>query len=637
MAKLQHNLARLCWTVAIAVSVLFYAAFGREGYNFYGDALGYYTYLPATFIYHNHKSIERLPQDRGIRPFIHGYMAQIGGGQRTPKGYVLNQYTYGVALMELPFFAAAHLFELARGSLANGFSTSYRLAIDISSMVCGALGLLLTYRVLRRHFPPHIASITTALLLIGTNLFWFCLRQQGMAHVPLFFLFALLLELTAIVHERGRWYHFAALGCTAGLITIIRPVDGLCVLIPLLYVGSKPFFRTKIEFLHAHWRQISLACICFLLPVIPQMLYWNWLTGYNIYDSYGPAQTFDFRHPHLWRGIFGASNGWLVYTPLVLAALAGFFLRKTRTIPFFTGSLLLMLGYVWMVYAWYLPNYPNGLGSRPMVDVYPVLAFPLAGFIDGIWNARWIKWPAIAAIIACIFINIQYSIKETTSSLWSEDSKLSFNLNTFFRYKLRYDDLVLWDLGVPQPQRLQSTGKPYTIDFRDSALSAHVGSDSVGGKYYSIKEGEEYSPVVLTVPLTALSGGNAGWLRCSGRFRVSAPVLDIYKNHLLVVELHRGDSLLAWHGLRINNKVGLLEPQHKGDEPQLFSFRDTQWGTVSCFVPLPAYVKPGDYIKMFVWNIGKTPIDISGLSIAGAVAKYKGRRLIRLPFYTRSF
>lgn len=50
-------------------------------------------YLPATFIYHNHKSIERLPQDRGIRTFIHKYAAQMGSGQRTPKGYVLNQYT----------------------------------------------------------------------------------------------------------------------------------------------------------------------------------------------------------------------------------------------------------------------------------------------------------------------------------------------------------------------------------------------------------------------------------------------------------------------------------------------------------------------------------------------------------------
>ncbi len=619
MNRLQRKLARLSWAVAIGVAVLFYAFFGKEGYNFYGDALGYYTYLPATFIYHNHKSIERLPPDRGIRPFIHGYMAQIGSGQRTPKGYVLNQYTYGVALMELPFFAAAHLLELARKSEANGFSASYRLAIDISSMVYGALGLLLIYRVLRRHFRYYIASITTALLLIGTNLFWFCLRQQGMAHVPLFFLFALLLHLTAIIYEHGRWYHFAALGCTAGLITVIRPVDGFCVLIPLLYVGEKPFFRTKLDFMRAHWRQILLAGICFLLPVIPQLLYWKWLTGYSIYDSYGPGQTFDFRHSHIWQGLFGASNGWLIYTPLMVAALGGFFLKKPRGNPYFIGSLLLLVGYVWMVYAWYLPNYPNGLGSRPMVDMYPILALPLAAVIEGIGNARWIKWPAILAVIACVFINIQYSIKEATATIWSEDSKLSFNLHTFFRYKLTYNDLVLWDLGIPQPRSVRSVGNPSKADFRDSAISAHISVASTV-KYYSLKEGEEFGAATLTVPCALLNGSEkADWIRASGRFYVPQPVLDIYKNHLLVIELHRGDSLLAWHGLRINNKVGLLEPQHAGDEPQLFSFRHRQWGVVSCYVPLPENLQASDYVKMFVWNIGRTPIYISKLSITGAV------------------
>src|ERR1043166_1107778 len=144
--------SRICWLITIVVCILYYARFGSESYNFYGDALGYYMYLPSTFIYHNHKSIETLPKDRGIRPFIHSYAAQIGNGQRTPKGYVLNQYTYGVALMEAPFFFVAHGWEKVTGGLANGFSLSYRLAVDISTLVYAILGLWIVYKVLRRRY-----------------------------------------------------------------------------------------------------------------------------------------------------------------------------------------------------------------------------------------------------------------------------------------------------------------------------------------------------------------------------------------------------------------------------------------------------------------------------------------------------
>ncbi|MBK6328997.1 MAG: hypothetical protein IPF62_00245 [Bacteroidetes bacterium] len=91
---------------------MFYNFYGKKSYTFYGDALGYYLYLPSTFIYHNLQSIEQLPTDKQIDQSVIHYTQSIPNlNPKSPKGYYVNQYTYGVALMELPFFAIAHFYE----------------------------------------------------------------------------------------------------------------------------------------------------------------------------------------------------------------------------------------------------------------------------------------------------------------------------------------------------------------------------------------------------------------------------------------------------------------------------------------------------------------------------------------------
>ena len=543
MKSFRPSITRICWAITLVICIGYYLRIGKEAYNFYGDALGYYMYLPSTFIYHNHTSIEKLPEDRGIRPFIHSYAAQIGSGQRTPKGYVLNQYTYGIALMEAPFFFLAHGFEKLRGSQANGFSESYRWAIGLSTMVYGILGLGITYKVLRRRVPKEVASITVALLLLGTNLFWFVFHQQGMAHVPLFFLIACILYLTDLLYETGRWRYFIGLGFVAGLITIIRPIDGLCLLIPLLYHTGKPFVRTKFNFIIKHWLKILVAGLCFLIPVIPQLLYWKWLTGYIVYDSYGPNQGFDFLHPHVLSGLFGVSNGWLFYTPLMVFAILGLLFYR-RLQPFAMGIYLLLPLYVWCVYSWFLPTYINGLGSRPMVDIYAVLALPFAVFLHWVWTrGKGVRIAYSVLLIGFVAINLSYSLQQAMGIIVSQDSKYRFNLQTLFRFSLDRDDLIVWDTGVPQPDSKDlKVVDAYALSLADTAFADHLVADTITHRntVYLMREGEEYSPFSIKVPFDQLKDKSPAWIRCSGKFMTPLPEYDIYQNHLLITQIKRG-------------------------------------------------------------------------------------------------
>lgn len=84
---------------------------GNE-HTIWSDQEGYYLYLPAVFIYDGFKGI----------PFKNccGF---------TEEGNVANKYTYGVSLLELPFFLIIHGYATITGSENNGFGGPLHLCI----------------------------------------------------------------------------------------------------------------------------------------------------------------------------------------------------------------------------------------------------------------------------------------------------------------------------------------------------------------------------------------------------------------------------------------------------------------------------------------------------------------------------
>ena len=616
MYKRRIWLPRAVWAVTLVICAAYYGKFGREAYNLYGDALGYYIYLPATFIYHNNLDIEKLPADKGIRPFIINSVANIGIETPNPKGHRVVQYTYGVALMEAPFFFAAHAVTRAGNGLANGFSQPYRNALLFSTLMYGMLGLWLTYRLLRRRFSKPVSSITTALLLLGTNLFWFVLQQQGMAHVPLFFLFAVLAHLSILTHGRSRWWHFAALGLTAGIITIIRPVDALCLIIPLGYCAGRPFIKSKLHFMLRNWRGVLLAALCFLIPIVPQMLYWHRLTGHFIYDSYGPGQQLHLLHSRLAEGLWGPCNGWLLFTPLMILAVGGMLCYK-KLGRFALAAPLLLVLYAWCVYAWYLPNYPNGLGSRVMVDIYAILALPLAAALEWLWRKTPLVRIAGGAMVAVfVALNLSFSVQQVQGIIWSEESKWSFHFATLFRFHISYNDLVTWDIGVPQPDQsqLKIAAPADCASLADSAISGHILRDSSGVKVSRMPEGEEFGGEEVKIRWNAPAKNGARWMRCSGRFYTPEPPVDIWRCHVLVLSVVRAGETILWQGVRINNKIGLAKDTD-GSEPGIFRFREGRWGAVHFFAPVPPGMQNGDEVHLSVWNMGRKQIDLADMCI----------------------
>nr|WP_294905909.1 glycosyltransferase family 39 protein [uncultured Lacibacter sp.] len=605
MPRLLTNIVLL---ITVVCCSLFYFLHGRKSTVFYGDALGYYLYLPATFIYGNHGQYNQLPPDKEIGQGIFNYTADMNTLlPKSPKGFTVNQYTYGAAAFEFPFFITAHLFEKITGRKANGFSSTYENAIRLAGIFYLLVGLFFLFKSLQEFVNRNTAIITCCFLLIGTNLFWFSFYQSGMAHVVLFFLYAALLYFTIQVHKQQKLVSFIAIGLAVGFITVIRPSDILCLLLPVCYsVYNRSTLQQKIQLLQRNKANILIAAVYFVLPFVPQLIYWKQYAGSFFYDSY-VGQSFDFLHPKIIAGVFGFKNGWLAYTPLMILALCGLFLyKKFKTISL--SIFLILPVYMYVIYSWWSYNYINGFGSRPMIHLYPLLAIPFAVLLNAaVSKGKAATAGLLTAVVFCTFINIKQSVQQAKGEMWSEDSNAAFNLQTLFKRQLDYNDLVAADNGQHQPSStVLTTTKAQQLNFSDSvAKTDHI----------TITAEQEYSPAAVKLFATT-ADEKAKWIKASGYFNSPEQIYDWYRYHLLVVTVTRNGELLLWQSIKINNKIGIADSSCKEHDRINLRHADVnQWGHVYFYVPLQVQLQKGDEVTALVWNMARKSLLVKQLKL----------------------
>ncbi len=625
---MKISLARILAVFAVVISAWFFVDYGKDTYPFYGDAMGYYMYLPATFIYHNNDALDSLPADRHFDYTIRTYLTTIGKGPRTPKGYIISKYTYGVAALEMPFFLIAHGIEKVSGKEGSGYSGTYGMAIKLSSMFYALLGLILSYKILTTFFSKQLALTGTVLIFIGTNLFWFAIYQQGMAHVPLFFLYALLIYLTIILHQRPKLLLFGLLGCTAGLITVIRPTDIACLLIPLLYnVYSRESLREQLRFLRANFIGLLWMGLAFCVPIIPQLLYWKQYAGSFLYNSYG-SEGFNWTHPRILDGMFSFANGWLAYTPLMALALVGLLLAKQfRHLAL--AIIVLLPVYIYVVYSWYCYNYINGFGSRPMIHLYALLAIPLVALLQYVATSKFVVKVVLGCVIFfCVGLNLAYSMQMIHGILLSEESNATYNMNMLFKMRATYNDLVMFDLQQKQPDEKAITKlTDLACQNYEDSVSGYYVKDTTGKSrfVYHMTGDSDYHPKKIWIVYDQKKFAGAKWIRCSGDFM--CPQHYIYNKHIFTLLTLRRDSVTNWYGCKIDNKIGLCEGNVL---PYEFTFGHAdinKWGNVHFYVKMPNNLADGDRILLEIWNLARTDIyfDNICMSLYGNVIDSRGK------------
>lgn len=370
----------LCFGVFILIRVLSVQPDIRSVKVATSDALGYYMYLPGTFIYHDLKELKWYPKiDSIYRPTSSFYQA----GKFKNGNYVFK-YLSGTAIVYSPFFFAAHYLAPHFGYPQDGFSFPYQLAICIASLIYAFLALLVLRKVLLYYFDDKVTAITILLVALATNLPQYVSVDAGMTHSFLFALYSFQLLVTILWYREPKAHWAFVIGLLIGLAAITRPTDAVMLLIPLLWnEPDKSSSKAKWRLVGEHKLHILIAGLGLFIGVLPQLVYWKYVTGGWVYDV---GSKWVFLDP-FWRVLFGWTNGWLIYTPVVIFFFVGLFLMKGR--PFKRSVIVFFIINTWIIISWFDWRYGATYSCRALVQSYPLLALSFASAVAWFLQSRW--------------------------------------------------------------------------------------------------------------------------------------------------------------------------------------------------------------------------------------------------------
>ena len=401
---------------------------------FHWDVKSYYSYLPAYYIDHDIGMTKWEDQYPNFNKYWPEYV-------RDDK-FVIKT-TLGISIFYAPFFAVANCIAEPLGYEADGFSKPYALAILLSGALFAWLGLLVLQRFLLRYYHDKVVAATLAIIGLTSTLYWYATFEAPMSHSYSFFLFAAFLYLTYLWYEKATWWKAMLIGLVFGLIVLVRPTNGLVVLVFLLF-GIKNWkdIPARIKLYGKYWYHFFIVLAMIGLVMLPQLLYWKEITGQWIYYSYGNERFF-WDSPKIIEVLFGFRKGLFVYTPVLIISLIGMYILWKRQRGLFWPLVIFFILNVYVISSWWCWWYGGSYGMRSFVESYAFLAIPAAGFISWAGEKRKsIRIPLYIIVLLLSLHSIFHTIQYYTGVIHYEGMTKKAYFHNFWRVKMPED---YWD------------------------------------------------------------------------------------------------------------------------------------------------------------------------------------------------
>lgn len=377
--------------------------FGNKGN--YGlidwDNFGYYLYLPAVFIYDDlkvHDDTWVLEAQKKYNLSTNLYQAHYleGNGNR------VIQYTSGMAFLYSPAFFVGHTIAKITDYSADGFSKPYQIALLIQSFLIVFLGLFYLRKLSLTFFSEKLTCILLVIIALGTNYFQIASANISSPHVYLFTLYALILYYNTLWHKDPQLKYAFIIGIFSSIMILSRPNELLFLLVLLLWrSGQFSTIKSKINFLFKHKTQLGALLVPLLVFGLVQPLYWHYVTGEWMYDSYR-NEDFKLLNPYLSEYLFSYKKGWLLYTPIMVLGLLGFvpFIKKRPKIGLALGVFMLLN--IWVLSSWDCWWYADSFSQRSIVQSYPVFILPFGYLLSTVYE----KYRGLLYTTTLIFVGL---------------------------------------------------------------------------------------------------------------------------------------------------------------------------------------------------------------------------------------
>jgi hypothetical protein len=243
--------------------------------------------------------------------------------RETATGRRINFATIGCALLWAPFYAAGDAVALATGAPRDGYSRPYVAAVAYASAVYGWLALVFAL-CLAREVVGRGTGATLAVWL-GTPLFFYMYVAPPMSHACSAFAVALFVWTWWRVRRAWTIPGAIVLGLSGGLTAMVREQDLFFVAGPALdlaWTWLRDARGGDAGRVRRSLRAAAVGVLTLAVTVLPQVLAYVALNGYP-----GPSRLvrrkMNWAGPHVLDVLFSPHHGWLVWTPLVVLALAG--------------------------------------------------------------------------------------------------------------------------------------------------------------------------------------------------------------------------------------------------------------------------------------------------------------------------
>jgi hypothetical protein len=185
------------------------------------------------------------------------------------------------------------------------------------------------------------------------------------------------------------------------LIVIIRPINGLIILIIPFVAGSVKESRKFITEIFGNYKKLVFPIFVGILIISIVPLLWKIQTGKWLIYTYG-SEGFDFLKPHFFEVLFSFHNGWFVYTPLAFVSFFGIIplFKRNRSGAFWL--LIFLVFVIYLISCWSVWWYGEAFGFRPLIEFYIVPAILLALVLEKHQKQKALFWGFLAILVLLI-------------------------------------------------------------------------------------------------------------------------------------------------------------------------------------------------------------------------------------------
>jgi len=376
---LKHLLPELFLVLAFALLIQTNKAKVDE--VIHADAVGYYDYLPSLFIHHD------LVRKNKPEKTHTGLYKRIDkkGVYVDYKGFKVDKYPVGTALLQLPFFYVAHLATPLHGGFEDGYQKPFQKAVLFATLFYLFLGVYFLRKILELYdIKKPVILFSQILLVFATGVTNYANLDAGFSHVYSLFALNAFFYFTRSFFTRNRLKDFIGMGLFMGLILLLRQINVLAVLFIPFLAGSFHNLKKGIFQLLHHPRVLLTGLLYTVALFFIQCLAWYLQTGHFLLYSY-QGEGFNFLNPHFIDILFSYRKGLFVYTPVLFIALFGLIVLAYRRKYYQVITWLAFFTIITYVFSsWHSWIYGASYGSRVYVNYYGIFFILFALLINEI-------------------------------------------------------------------------------------------------------------------------------------------------------------------------------------------------------------------------------------------------------------